>query len=86
VTSFAEGRDRAQIAREVDAFNAAAREEAEAAGAAWVDVTAASRRHGADPTYLAADGLHPSGAAYADWTDLILPAALAAVDSTKLSS
>ena len=85
LTPYAESRDRAQIAREIDAFNAVARGEAEAVGAAWVDVTADSRRHGGDPTYLAADGLHPSGAAYDEWTELILPTAAAAVGSSYVT-
>ena len=79
VTPFAEGRDRARIASEIDAFNAAAREATAAAGARWVDVTAASREAGADPEMLVGDGLHPSGRQYARWTELILPAAAEAV-------
>lgn len=79
VTPFAEGRDRARIAAELDAFNAINREEAARAGARWVDVTAASRRHGADPAFLAADGLHPGGRAYAEWAALVLPEARAAL-------
>src|SRR5688572_22584734 len=38
-TPFAEGRDRAKIARELDAFNAAAREIAGKRGVAFVDIT-----------------------------------------------
>ncbi|MDT0631519.1 SGNH/GDSL hydrolase family protein [Rubrivirga litoralis] len=66
----------AEIGREVDAFNAAARAEADAAGARWVDVTALSREQGA---LVAADGLHPSGAAYAAWAERIAPAVRAAL-------
>ena len=65
VTPFAEGRDRARIAREIDQFNAIKREEAQRAGAKWVDITPISRR--ADPSLVAADGLHPSGKQYAEW-------------------
>ena len=75
-TPFAAGRDRAQIALEVDAFNDAARSAAGAAGTAWVDVTALSRTQGDD---VAADGLHPSGDAYAAWADRIAPALEAAL-------
>ncbi len=71
-TPFAADRDRAQIAAEVDAFNAAARSEARAAGVAWVDVTALSRTQG---TLVVPDGLHPNAQAYAAWTDRIAPAA-----------
>lgn len=77
VTPFAEDRDRDQIAAEIDAFNAAARAETEAAGARWADVTAVSRATGAAET--ATDGLHPSAAQYARWTRVILPHARAAL-------
>lgn len=76
VTAFAEGRDRAGISREIDAFNAAGRDEAERAGAAWVDVAPLSRAH---PDEVAPDGLHPSGAQYARWAEAVEPAARAAL-------
>ena len=69
------GRDTGAIARELDAYNAAARAACNARGVAFVDITAASRTHGAQPAMLADDGLHPSAAAYADWTRLALPVA-----------
>src|SRR5262245_24494294 len=43
VTPYAAGRDRKQIAAEIDRFNAAALAETKRAGARWVDVTPASR-------------------------------------------
>ena len=76
VTPFAEGRDRAVIGREIDAFNAVARAEAARAGARWVDITEATRR---DPSAVVADGLHPSGAVYWNWADAIAPHARAAL-------
>ncbi len=79
VTPFAEGRDRARIAAEIDAFNQAAREETERSGARWVDVTGQTRATGADPAWLAPDGLHPGARAYDAWADLAVPAALAAL-------
>ena len=69
VTPFAEGRDRAKIAREIDQFNAINREEAQRAGAKWVDITPISRRN--DPGLVAADGLHPSGRQYTEWVKAI---------------
>ena len=83
VTPFAEGRDRGRIAAEIDAYNAINREEAERAGAHWVDVTPQSRAAGADPAFLVADGLHPSGRAYAEWARLALPAALEALRAER---
>lgn len=75
VTAFAEGRDRARIAGEIDDFNAEARALAVSRGARWVSVTEASRRHGAEARFLAADGLHPSAEAYEEWAVLVEPAA-----------
>jgi lysophospholipase L1-like esterase len=75
VTPFAEGRDRAQIAREIDAFNAINRDEALRAGARRVDVTPVSRRAADESRLLAQDGLHPSPAMYQEWARLVLPVA-----------
>jgi len=75
------GRDVAQIAREIDAFNAAARDIATTRGAAFVDVTTPSRAAPADVEWLAADGLHPSAAQYAAWTAAIVPAARKALSA-----
>jgi lysophospholipase L1-like esterase len=78
-TPFAEGRDRGRIASEIDAFNAANRQEAVAAGAWYVDVTPVSRKAAADPTMVAGDDLHPSGVMYREWAHLALPGALGAL-------
>ena len=73
VTPFAEGRDRAKIAREIDAFNAVNREEAKRAGARYADITAISRHK--DASLIASDGLHPSGRMYSQWAEVIEPIA-----------
>lgn len=75
VSAFAaaQGVDVAQVAMQIDAFNAAARGLVLARGAHWVDVTAISRGPGRD--LLAADGLHPSVAQHALWTAEIAPVA-----------
>ena len=75
------GRDRAQIARELDAYNAANAEIAKMLHVAYADVTAASRAGGDHADMLVGDGLHPSAAMYARWTESILPAARAALSS-----
>jgi lysophospholipase L1-like esterase len=77
VTPFAEGRDRAEIGREIDHFNAIGREETLAAGAHWIDVTPASRE--AHPDWNAPDGLHPSAAQYSRWAALAVDTAMAAL-------
>jgi lysophospholipase L1-like esterase len=78
VTRFAheQGRDRARIAAELDAYNAIARDETRHAGAHFVDITAISRTH---PTLVADDGLHPSAAQYALWVEAIEPIVRAAL-------
>ena len=73
------GRNTAQIAREIDAFNAAASDISAARHARYVDVTAISRERGGDTDMLVADGLHPSAAMYTRWTAVIAPQAQAAL-------
>ncbi len=77
VTPFArdEGRDPQAIASAIDAFNSAARAACDNRGVDFIDITAVSRRHGAEPAMLAADGLHPSAGMHGLWTGLALPAA-----------
>lgn len=72
VTPFAQGRDLALIAQEIDAFNAAAHGICEARGVAFFDITPASRDQGDVADMLAADGLHPSAAMYARWVGVVL--------------
>jgi lysophospholipase L1-like esterase len=79
VMPFAVDRDRSRIASEIDRFNAINREETERAGARYVDVTPVSREAAGDSSLVAGDGLHPSGAQYARWAELALPAALQAL-------
>lgn len=77
VTPFAiqSGRDRAQIASQLDAFNAAARRIAETRGAHFIDIAPISRERGGEAAMLAADGLHPSAALYALWAEAARPVA-----------
>ncbi|MGN6151354.1 MAG: SGNH/GDSL hydrolase family protein, partial [Lysobacteraceae bacterium] len=76
VTPFAAaaGRDRAAIARELDAYNDTAARICAERGVAFVDIAPTSRARGAEPAMLADDGLHPSAALYAEWTRDALPA------------
>ncbi len=77
VMPFAEGRDRAAIGLAIDRYNAVNREETLRAGARYVDITPISRRAASDPSLAASDGLHPSGAMYRAWVELVLPEAKA---------
>lgn len=71
----AHGRDAAVVAREIDDFNAAARACCGDYGVAFVDITPASRAHGAEAAMLVDDGLHPSAAMYRLWMEQALPVA-----------
>ena len=73
VTPFAEGRDRARIAREIDAYNTVIREETAKLNVLFVDITRISREAANDPALLASDKLHPSGKMYSRWVDELLP-------------
>ena len=75
VTPFAAGRDAAQIASEIDAFNQVNLEETQKEGAYYVDITPVSRKAINDPSLIAGDGLHPSGKMYAEWVGSALPIA-----------
>jgi lysophospholipase L1-like esterase len=63
-------RDLLQIAHELDVFNTIAHEETTLASARFVNITSISREH---PWLVASDGLHPSSAQYALWTEAIEP-------------
>lgn len=73
VMPFAQDRDREQIAREIDAFNEIKAEEANALSIRLLDVTGISREAAGDPSLVAEDGLHPSGAQYSRWVERALP-------------
>lgn len=73
-TPFGQAGSPEWVAAQIDAYNAVNRASAASAGARYVDVTALSRL--VQPGWVAPDGLHPSGAQYAAWTELILPIAL----------
>ena len=74
-TPFAEGRNRDQIAAEIDLFNAINADEAYVAGVHYVDITPSTRSAQVDHSLLAADGLHPSGKLYTEWAEAVLPKA-----------
>src|SRR5690606_8468067 len=83
VTPFAAGRDRTQIAQEIDTYNAINRTEAEIKGVTYLDVTPISRQATFDPELVADDGLHPSGKMYAAWAELAFAAAAQALYSHR---
>lgn len=74
------GADR--IRQEIDAYNDVNRRIADDFGARYVNITPISRRAAHDPTLIARDGLHPSGAMYAQWVALMLPIVTEILEST----
>lgn len=73
VTPFAEGRDRVQIAKDIDAYNAACKDITLAHKCHYLDITDSTRKNGTTPAYLAEDGLHPSGKEYKIWAERLVP-------------
>ena len=66
---FADGRDRVQIATEIDAYNAAKEAITKAHKCHWLEITQSTREHGTDETYLVGDKLHYSGKEYTVWAE-----------------
>jgi lysophospholipase L1-like esterase len=64
-------RDKAQVASEIDAYNAAKANEASKRGIHFVDITPISRE--LHDNWLASDQLHPGAAQYTAWAKKIAP-------------
>src|SRR3990172_1853821 len=64
---------RREDAAEIDAFNAVAQEESEAAGVHYFDIPPMTRPSIYDAGLFADDGLHPSAKMYTLWVEMILP-------------
>ena len=79
VTPFAEGRDRAQIANEIDAYNHANKEISLAHKCHYLDITDSTRINGMNAAFLAEDGLHPSGKEYGVWAERLAPVVVKAL-------
>lgn len=73
ITPFAtnRGTDKAKVAAEIDAYNAAKRSICGKYGIKFIDITEDYRAVGDQPEMLAEDNLHPSGEIYTRWTDLL---------------
>ena len=69
VTPFASGRDKDQIAREIDEYNAANKTISGNYKVHYIDITPWTREAANDLTLLAADGLHPSAKEYKRWSE-----------------
>lgn len=73
-TPFAakEGRDAAQVAEEIDAYNGINKLVSMAMEVTYIDITPHSRLAANDLSLLAVDELHPSGKMYAEWVSQLL--------------
>ena len=71
VTPFANGRDRAQIAKEIDVYNAANKTISENYKVHYIDITPWTREAATDLSLIAGDGLHPSANEYARWAQKV---------------
>lgn len=67
VTPFAEGRNREQIAAEIDDYNQINQRIALRQSVGYLNITPGSRLAATNAELLAADGLHPSPQEYARW-------------------
>lgn len=66
-TPFAEGRNRNQIAKEIDEFNEVAKKLAANYKTHYIDITPGTREASNNNSLLADDKLHPSGKEYFRW-------------------
>ena len=72
-TPFAEGKDRKQVAKEIDDYNQAEQEITTAHKCHYLDITASTRENGDKELFLAEDKLHPSAKEYAIWVKELAP-------------
>jgi lysophospholipase L1-like esterase len=70
---YARGRN---ISDGIASFDKIVTDESEKRGLRLVDVYPLSKKMGEDRSLVAADGLHPSAKAYAEWEKIVFPAAL----------
>jgi len=71
-TPFAKDKDRAKIAEEINAFNAANLRISNQYKVHYIDITPGSREAIADPSLVAEDKLHPSGNEYTKWANQLV--------------
>ena len=79
VTPFAEGKDRKQVAKEIDLYNDVCKKSAAAFKANFINITTSQREDGSKTEFLAPDGLHPSGKEYKKWAAELADAILKAL-------
>lgn len=73
VTPYAEGKDRAKIAIEIDEYNSINKRISQEYLCPYLDITESTRSFGSDKLFLTPDLLHYSGPLYAKWAKLLAP-------------
>ena len=71
VTPFAEGRDRNQIAKEIDLYNSINERISKQYKVHYINITRFTREAATDKTLVAKDGLHPSAKDYTRWAEKV---------------
>jgi lysophospholipase L1-like esterase len=71
VTPFANGQNKALIAKQIDSFNVINKQITLAKSVNYIDITPSTRMAATDPSLVATDGLHPSGKEYSKWAALL---------------
>jgi lysophospholipase L1-like esterase len=71
ITPFAEGRDRAKIAREIDLYNSINERISKQYKVHYINITPFTREAVKDKALVAKDGLHPSAKDYARWAEKV---------------
>jgi lysophospholipase L1-like esterase len=71
VTPFAKGRNRNEIAKEIDEFNAINEKIAKKYKVHYINITPFTREAATDRTLVADDGLHPSAKDYTRWAEKV---------------
>lgn len=79
VTPFANDKNKAKIAEEIDAFNAINRQIAEQYKTPYIEITNGTRLAADEPSFIAADGLHPSAKEYKKWAEEIADVIIASI-------
>ena len=72
-TPFVDPSKKAQVSKEIDAFNAVNKQITQQYNIAYIDITPSTRLAATDPSLIANDGLHPSGKEYKVWANLLAP-------------
>jgi lysophospholipase L1-like esterase len=73
ITPFAEGKNRAKVAHDIDTYNKVCKDVAMMHKCNFTDITDSTRKNGQNAEYLAGDGLHPSAKEYKIWAERLLP-------------